>query len=264
MSYVLIGQQTLKEYLDNPMGKGSTAISNRNLIRENLDVRYKKLLKDNKDFKHTVYVEGHDYYFHFLIPSESERENTYDVIIHLTEGDDDLKYDNFLYRYKVKFFSNCPSFTYTYAHVAFKYDRLINFLSKKYDKEVIKSAPVVRNPGEILNYEKSVYFACKYLIDNPSLLNKMNLKPIAIKLKREELKAKVRSDAKIEYEIKKENARLSKLKQEQNKSNKSEATNKSNKINGSTKIGDKKPIGNTAKKITPKAKIKPTKSTRKH
>lgn len=258
----MIGPQTLKEFLDNPMGKGSTAIANRNLIRDDLDRRYKKLLKDNKDFKHTVYVEGHDYYFHFLIPSESERENTYDVIILLTEEDDNLKYDNFLYRYKVKFFSNCPSFTYTYAHVAFKYDRLINFLSKKYDKEVIKSAPVIRNPGEILNYEKSVYFACKYLIDNPRLLNKMNLKPIAIKLKREELKAKVRTDEKIQLEIKKENHRLSKLKQS---TATSKTTDKSdNKVRSKEKIGERKPIGNTPKKITPKAKIKPTKSTRKH
>lgn len=258
----MIGPQTLKEFLDNPMGKGSTAIANRNLIRDDLDRRYKKLLKDNKDFKHTVYVEGHDYYFHFLIPSESERENTYDVIILLTEEDDNLKYDNFLYRYKVKFFSNCPSFTYTYAHVAFKYDRLINFLSKKYDKEVIKSAPVIRNPGEILNYEKSVYFACKYLIDNPRLLNKMNLKPIAIKLKREELKAKVRTDEKIQLEIKKENHRLSKLKQS---TATSKTTDKSdNNVRSKEKIGERKPIGNTPKKITPKAKIKPTKSTRKH
>ena len=58
--------QTIDEYLDNPMGKGSGAIANRNLIKSDLDTRYTKLLEKHKDFKHYHYHDATNFYFHIL------------------------------------------------------------------------------------------------------------------------------------------------------------------------------------------------------
>lgn len=212
--------QTLSEYLDNPMGKGSTAIGNRQLIKDNLNNRYAQLLQRHKSFKFTVYRDDDEYYFHFLIPSETKRENTYDVVIHFTMDDENLKYNNYLYSYCLNFFSNCPSFTYTYAYVYYDYELLIPFLKDKYNSIVLKDNPVTRNPGEIISFEKSLYFACKYLQEHRHLLNKMNINPIAKKLNRKQLSDEIRNTDTIDIEIKKEESRLTKEKEEQEKTSK--------------------------------------------
>jgi hypothetical protein len=148
--------QSIKDFVDNPMGKGSFAIPNRQLIKDDLNRRYDKL-NQNKKIKVTVYKDGEDYYFHFLIPSETERLNTYDVVLQFTMGEDDFKFDNFLNRYYVKFFSNCPSFTFTYAYAFNLYGMLIEHLGNKYDEQVLTDDPIVRNPGEIISYENEIH-----------------------------------------------------------------------------------------------------------
>lgn len=201
--------------MDNPMGKGSNAISNRKLIREDLDRRFDSLIKKKKDFTFTVYRDKHEYYIHFLIPSESERDNTYDVVIHFTEREENFKNDNFLNRYTLNFFSNSPSFTYTYAYVFNEYDILIKFLAKKYDKIVLSNNPITRNPGEVVNYEKSIYFALKYISIHKDLMNKMYLNRVSKTLHIDKLRKIIRTDEEISLEIKKENNRLSREKKKE-------------------------------------------------
>ena len=249
--------QTLQEYLDNPMGKGSTAIMNRQLIKNDLNNRYEKLIKDNKKFKYTIYYDKDDFYFHFIIPSESERENTYDVVLQFTMGDDNFKSDVNLHRYYLKFFSNCPSFTYTFAYVYNDYSLLIDFLKDKYDDRVMKDNPITRNPGEIISFEKSIYFACKYLDDHKSLLNKVSMSTTAKRLNKSEFFKNIRTHSAIMLEIKKEEKRINdKKKQEQQEKEKQYRS--STRTNG-TKIRGQKKKGVTvikaSKKIKPRKKI---------
>lgn len=249
--------QTLQEYLDNPMGKGSTAIMNRQLIKSDLDTRFEKLLKENKKFEYKVYQDKFDYYFHFMIPSESERNNTYDVVLQFTKGEHGLIEDPSLKNYTLKFFSNCPSFVYTYAYVYNDYELMIDFLKGKYDDITLTDSPITRNPGEIINFEKSIYFACKYLDSNKTLMNKIVIAATVKKLNKNELFKKIRATSTIMLEIKKENNRL-----KDDKKKKTEPIKKSrdlplsNKVRGSkssgvTKINKIKPL----KKIQGKKKI---------
>jgi len=247
--------QTLKDYLDNPMGKGSTAIMNRQLIKDALNKRYEKLIKENKNFKYTIYYDRNDFYFHFIIPSESERNNTYDVIIQFTEGEENFKSDINLNRYYLKFFSNCPSFTYTFAYVYNDYDLLIDFLKNKYEDKVIDDNPVTRNPGEIISFEKSIYFACKYLETHKILLNKMSM-GTAKKLNKKELYDIIRSNSDIMLEIKKEENRLrnEKKKDKEDKERKNRrSTTSGTKIRGEKRKGVN--VIKASKKIKPRKKI---------
>ena len=257
--------QNLKEYLNNPMGKGSTAITNIKLIKSDLDSRYEKLLKDNKNkFKTEVYRDGDEYFFHIIIPSESERNNDYDVVIQFYMGDTNLKYDNFLNRYYVRFFSNCPSFVFTYAYVYNQNDFLVNSLRHKYTDVVLEDNPVIRNPAEIINFEKSVYFAAKYIDSNRNFKNKMYLKSIEKQYDANKLNKQIRTSDKILLEIKKENKRLSEEKQkaaDENKRKENRLLKNENKITGNKMAKSTSSVNKKTHRVTPVKKIKPKKST---
>ena len=205
--------QNITEYLDNPMGKGSSALSERKLVRANLDQRYEALIKKHKDFKYTIYKTSSAYFFHFVIPSESERENDYDVVIYFIPSSKELKYDNFLFRYNLKFFSNSPSFVYTYGYVYNENGMFMNSLKSKYHREVLKNKPVQRNPSRIINYEKSLFFALTYLNKHRSLLNKSQINHRARKYIPEEFAKNIRDLDTIMDEIKKEDLKISREKE---------------------------------------------------
>lgn len=250
--------QTIFEYMDNPMGKGSTAIANRGLIRTNLDNRYEKLITKHHDFKCNRYFDGSRFYFHIFIPSETERENDYDVVIELSDPLGDFTKDITLNRYVMRVFSNCPSFVFTYAYVFNKYGMLIDDLRDKYTDIVFDNEPDIKNPGQIINFEKSIYFACKYLSTHKTLLNKItlaNTSSIGMKKNFE----KIRTTDTILKEIKKENNRISEEKRNKNKPNtrkaKKEDKNRMTPVNKTTGSHRVAPHAKVSK-VKPKKKIK--------
>ena len=257
--------QTLEEYLDNPMGKGSTAIANRNLIKTDLNTRYEKLINTHKSFKHYHYHDKHNFYIHIIIPSESKRNNTYDVVIQFAPTEKEVIKDINLKRYTIKVFSNCPSFTYTYAYVYNNYDLMIDFLKDKYNDMILSDNPIIKNPGEVINFEKSVYFACKYIKSNGTFLNKVALASFSKPLDTKKFKDSIRSTDTIDLEIKKENNRI-KEENEKNKYDRKHALDNAlesrpkkiiNKITGTTKKRNDHRIVPHAK-IRGKSKVKST------
>lgn len=260
--------QNLKDYIDNPMGKGSMAIPNRQLIKDDLNKRYDKLVKKTKIVTN-VYKDGDEYYLHLLIPSESERENTYDVVLYFTMDEEDFKFDNFTNRYFVKFFSNCPSFTFTYAFAYAEYGLMIDSLTSKYKEIVLDDRPVTRNPAEVISYEKSIYFACHHVLKNAKYMNKMFLNSIAKKYDETEFNKKIRNEDKILVEIKQEKNRVKEKKDKD--ARKEQATVKEKVTQAITGITNKDKVASgkmnkkqaTVNYIKPRKKITATRSTRK-
>lgn len=255
--------QTLEEYLDNPMGKGSTAIANRKLIKSDLDARFDKLLAKHKSFKHFHYHDSENFYIHVKIPSESERNNEYDVVIQFTPTEDEVKNDLTLNRYTIKVFSNCPSFTYTYAYVYADCGLMIEFLKDKYEDVVLDDNPIFKNPGEVINFEKSVYFACKFIKANKHFLNKLSLAAISKQLVIERFKKTIKSADAIRLEIKKENNRLAAEKDKATQRDTRKRPDNTGKVSGKPKnTGVTKTRQNHRvtphKKITGKPKVKST------
>lgn len=203
--------QDLADFVDNPMGRGSTVIMNRMQVRSYLNARYNTLISKFGDFKYTIYTDGNDsYFFHFIIPSESQRRNNYDVVIQFINSpfnDEDFSGANNIRNYYIKLFSNCPSFTYTYAYVYKEYDRGIPMLYDKFRDETLSSNPITRNPGEIISYEKSTYYACKFLLEHKMVLNKSHLSKFA-STDIQKMVKNIRTTDTIMKEIDKENNRL--------------------------------------------------------
>lgn len=142
----------LKEWLDNPKTK---SIPGYNLVKEQLKSRFLTMLKKGKKFDISVYQSSKNgLLVHVKVPTEGDVPDLfYDVVLHIAGGMSTLMES------EVKVFSNCPSFTFRYAYVAFHSKELIPEFVNYYDDIVIKDKPDTTNPMEIMGYEKSIYYA---------------------------------------------------------------------------------------------------------
>ena len=162
----------INEYLKHPAGKGAV-IPGREMLLDRYNYRY-QVLNKNKHIDMKVYVDGNNVYYHLIIPSESEfKENDYDIILKFSPRNQTDIDDKSYRQYEMQVFSNCPSFTYTYAYVAKLNGYLIPELMNKYDEQVLQYPPVSRNPGLLFSYEKSIYYACLYVTSEKQFLTKM-------------------------------------------------------------------------------------------
>lgn len=173
-----------------PVQKGSVKIPIKGLIETYRDDYYKMKAIKKIDCTHTVYRMPDDTTIvHVKVPSGTVKNFYYDVLY-------ELSYTNTtkdILDCEVKIFSNSPSFVYTYAYVFYHMgategvaaptgmlinrttqkipkDRLlIREAEKKLGKEPLREPPVVRNVLGLPLFDKSLYFALFYLLDNSSL-----------------------------------------------------------------------------------------------
>lgn len=208
----------LNEYLENPMGKGSAVVPNKKMIQEDFEKRYNNI---SDQIKMNVFYKkiSDSYYFHFVVPSETERNNTYDVVIEFSPNIGTSKNTDSIKGYDVRFFSNSPSFIYTHAYAFNKHELLIKDLKDKINKKALTQAPVVRNSGEVIGYEKTVYFSALYLKNRAQLFSKTYLETISSPYRKNDLLSRVRMDKDIKKEIAAEKTRL-KEEKEQSKTQK--------------------------------------------
>ena len=212
----------IKAFLNDnlPISKGSVQIPIRGLIDE-YHRRY-NLAKNNSRFKfsHTVYnvKDTGNTIIHVLVPSETVPGFTYDVLFQITYEPNTLKLEDC----DVKIFSNSPSFVYTYAYVFYHLDMgdgqkpgmivdsmgrkipkdrlLISDTEKKLPDEVRKQQPIIRNTLGLPLWDKSLYYALFYLIEDTSFLA---IKSKQIPITESELLNKVRDFDKLMSDRKK-------------------------------------------------------------
>ena len=80
-------------------------------------------------------------------------------------------------------------------------------LANKFDEKILNYPPTSRNPGLLFNYEKSLYFACKFLLSNNQLLLKSYVKTHSKKLTKKILK-EIKTLSQVEEEYKRENINI--------------------------------------------------------
>lgn len=165
---------TFDQYIVNPMGVKNSVFSNRemyrNLYTEKLD---KILVREVGKVNYTLYKSKGEYYVHLKIPSEVIEKFYYDVVIHFYTDKIEAESSRSLKDYYVKFYSNDPSFVYTFAYAMLSNDMFIRDLVPRMSKEAVKKAATERNPKNEVGYVKSIYFA--YLVmKNYSLFEKIN------------------------------------------------------------------------------------------
>ena len=150
--------QTLEEYLFQPFG---IADSDQEKI---LGPKYLQCKNKIKLKEYAVY--DNDYYIHILIPSESSPDKFYDVVLQFFYPDESVKTFGSLNKYFVQFFSTSPSFIYKYAALYKLHGYLIDALQEKLDPDYADRLPDKTNKDYKMSYDKSLYFACRFLYDN--------------------------------------------------------------------------------------------------
>ena len=156
-------KMTYDQYIQNPMGIANAVFSNRDMYRNLYISKLDKLLvREMGHIDYTLYKSKNKYYVYIKIPSEVIEKFYYDVVIEFSEPEDKSLIDSTLKNYNVKFYSNDPSFVYTFAHAFIKNKLFIEELKDVMSEEAIKKVAVEKNPTNQVGYVKSLYFA--YLI----------------------------------------------------------------------------------------------------
>lgn len=265
-------KMTFEQYIQNPMGVANSVISNREMYRvlytKKLDQILVREIGYLNRMEYHLYKDSKRYLAYLKIPSEAIPNFFYDVVIEFTEPEkkDKKLIGNSLKDYNVRFYSNDPSFVFTFTHAFLKNDMFIKELSDKMSKKALKERADEKNPHNIVGYVKSLYFA--YIIMNrKDLFNRIkytetfNLKTLKVKITEADIKIKQRQDAALE--LSKENKR----KRNVNKRNQEDhlekdipirpnAIKKSGLIGSSKTTPSVKPIKNS--KIAKKVKLAKT------
>lgn len=154
---------TYDQYIQNPMGIANAVISNRNMYRELYMSKLDKILvREMGKVDYVLFKSKNKYYVYIKIPSEVIEKFYYDVVIEFSEPDDKSLIDSTLRNYDVKFYSNDPSFVFTFAHAFLKNNMFIEQLKPVMSKQAIQKVASEKNPSDQVGYVKSLYFA--YLI----------------------------------------------------------------------------------------------------
>ena len=239
--------------MENPAGKGDSS-TNRTVLRKELDTKYYKLRENPKKiFKVFFYRASKTdvYYIHVVIPSETERDNSYDIVFYFSDDTKTRAAEPSIINYDIKVFCNAPSFAYTFAKVYYDNNMLINELRQKYGRDIIKKLPEVRNRYNIVNYDKYTYFAAKYLHES-RLLSKTTLNIRSTTYSSSMLKSSVRDLETIMTEYKKAANKLKRLRDKKKEQTKEAPFDSAIKGEGITRIIPKKPKVSEVRKKQPK------------
>lgn len=253
-------RMTLHEYIKNPMGQGNAVMTQKDMYRKLYTEKLDKIIvRENGKINYTLYYTKDDvYYIHIKIPSEVIEKFYYDTIIEFSTTNNALRTLGSLDAYNVRFYSNDPSFVYTYAHAFIKNDLFVADLLPKMSKLAIKNPAKELNPKNVINYVKSLYFAY-LIIMNYGLLKKDKFKVAGIKYSKKELLSNVEhADKKVADRQDAQKLLDAKKRRERDEANK-DTRNVSN-ASRTTKAISKTPTVSTVKKVGTVRKTKVVKT----
>lgn len=256
-------KMTFDQYIANPMGIKNSVFSGREMYRglysEKLD---KVLVREVGKIKHRLFRNKDEFFVFLKIPSELIEKFYYDVVVQFYTDDTSIKMSRSLKDYNVKFYSNDPSFVFTFAHAMITNEMFIKDLVPVMSKDAVKHTAKEKNPKNEVGYVKSLYFA--YLImKNYSLFDKVNYETYGEKYdKKELLKDITHADIKIEArqlaqsELSKKN-KVNKVKQNVDNTTSSTSVNKfSSTSKGIKKTSTIGSIGKSKNSVSKTSKIK--------
>lgn len=243
---------TYNTYIQNPIAKGNSVFSQRELYRDHYTKKLDKLLvRENNKIDYTLYYSKEDYYIHMKVPSETVEKFYYDVVVRFYTDQESAKLSANLNDYYVQFYSNSPDFVFTYAYVFRDKELFIEDLKPKMSKRALKETPDVRNPEGVVGYVKGIYF-CYLIMKNRSLFIKSKYKLYGSKYNKKILLNE------IEYA----DDKIAKRKEEEEKKKKKEKKEKAKKQEERYKHDDQK-LTKTTIKTTPTVKAKSFNTTKK-
>lgn len=245
---------TFDEYIQNPMGEKNAVISNRTMYRNHYQEKLDKIMvREQGKIDYKAYTAGKRYIIYLKIPSEVVPNFYYDVLIEFTPPKGQIvgfKLD----KYDVRFYSNDPSFVYTFAHAFKRNNMFFTEYEDKMSERALKEKADEKNPKDIVGYVKSLYFAYlimkkRGLFSTVSYVNSYNSKAVHREVMDAEKKIEARKLAAEELAEEKRNAR-NKMKDRTSKRNtQAPEIPIKNNFTGKVKYAKKSKTMGTVKKV---------------
>ena len=159
---------TLEQYIANPMGKANAVVASayRETIKTDYTVRFHNLMvRESGKLKYYVYRdEQYNLWFiHVKVPSEHVKDFYYDVVFKFYADEKIKNGGRDLRNWYVQFFSNDPAWNFTYAYAYTQNDLIIKELSSKMDKTCMNTPSKEKNPTNMVNYAKVIFFGYLFL-----------------------------------------------------------------------------------------------------
>ena len=155
--------QTLSGFMLSPFNGNADAVKD-----QTYSTKYRQYVERNRIRVHAMCRVEDSYFLHIKVPSESQSkkmndEYAYDVVIRFFTDKPEVQSQSHLRNYYIQFYSNSPSFMYQYAYLYNKEGYLIEALYNKIDADYIDTPPEKTNANMVKSYDKSIYFACRFL-----------------------------------------------------------------------------------------------------
>lgn len=187
---------TLGEYLSNPYGRGVGSFPV-NMIRDTVEQQLKNDYPSPITYK-TYAVKDNHLVIHCKLPSRSKKNIQYDIVIDLDISGAENQPRMSIGRYPFTVFSNSPSFYYTYAKVFREKGMLCDWLRRKYERKILRKSPEVRNPAQIVGYERSIYTCIYHVFQKERNRSALQIYQQSIEKKYREIAAMISSQDDIE------------------------------------------------------------------
>ena len=152
----------IKEFLNNPAGKGSTVL-NISAVKEKFTERYEKIVSE---IDYHIYIVKKDVYFLINIPS-SVKGIKYDILVKFSPTSKST--GKSISDMSMQIFSNSPSFLYTYAYAYDVQGLFIRECKKKLSSQMLTDIAKAKNPYGMLSYDFSVFAALHFIVSNDYL-----------------------------------------------------------------------------------------------
>lgn len=212
---------TLEQYILNPQFKSNAVLNAtaREAIKSDYMSRYDNLMvRERGSMNYNVFYDSkkNRIFVHIKVPSETVEKFYYDVVLEFFATENISNTEN-IFKYIVKFYSNDPSFVFTYAHAFNTNGVLIEELRSKMSRKAIKEDAKVRNPGNQIGYVKTIYFAYLFM-QNKGLHHRDRLVAMSKPYSQSALLSEIEhADAKVENRVAAGN-KLEKVKKNHQKS----------------------------------------------
>lgn len=248
-------KMTFDQYINNPMGVKNAVFSSREVYRDLYTQKLNVILvREVGKVKYKLFKDKESYYVYMKIPSEVIEKFYYDVVIEFYTDSNTIKSSKTLKDYYVKFYSNDPSFVFTFAHAMLKNNLFIKDLTPRMSKQAILKVAKEKNPNKEIGYVKSIYFTY-LLMRNYGLFNKIVFDNEASRFNLKDLLSQItHADDKIEARQLAQGELNKKNKKEKNKT-----LNNSNVPKSEFRKEKMASNSNTINKTKTVSKIKPSK-----
>lgn len=157
---------TMEQYITNPMQSPILTATMRESMRNSYIKKFNALLlREHGVINYFLYKdeENNKYYAYFKIPSETIERFYYDTIIEFSADQNIMEAGKNLFKYNIRFYSNDPSFVYTYAYTFYRKGLFIKEFESKMSQKALREPPKEKNPTQMVGYVKTIYFAYLFM-----------------------------------------------------------------------------------------------------